>query len=385
MKAAPTWGILQTLRKKGIKIDASSVFEVERAIASGYTHSDISLSSQELGAEFEDLVRKGVSLNACSLSQIRRFGEAFKNDDIASKPKLGIRVNPGVGSGGLSSSTTAFSKTNVGGPTSSFGIWVGDFESGEVKRIVEEHQLTVERIHTHIGSGSDPEVWKSVASKSLGFVKEFPTVKILNLGGGFKVGRAEGEKTTDLQEVGASVKQAFIDFQIATGRDIKLELEPGTFLMANAGALVARVQDVVTTSDYKFLKLDAGMTDVLRPSLYGSNHPLTIFPQSCKPEDVGTQSEDVVVVGHCCESGDLMTPGPSGPESLGTRSLRSSQIGDFCIIDGAGAYCSSMSTKNYNSFPEAGEVMLEGGGSSVVLRKRQEVKTIWANEVEYLA
>ena len=161
MKACPTLGILKVFRKAGIKIDASSVFEVERALRAGYDYEDISLSTQELSAAFIPMVEKGLKLNCCSLNQLRAFGAAFKGTG----QKCGIRINPGVGSGGFSSSTTGFSKTNVGGPTSSFGIWVGSFEDGSIQKIVEEYGITVERVHTHIGSGSDPEVWKEVAVK----------------------------------------------------------------------------------------------------------------------------------------------------------------------------------------------------------------------------
>ena len=98
------------------------------------------------------------------------------------------------------------------------------------------------RIHTHIGSGSDPVVWQSVTGLSLGLVEEFPDAVALNLGGGYKVGRMSYETSTDLQKVGAPVKKEFEDFSVRTGRKLKLEIEPGTFLVANAGTLLCSVQ-----------------------------------------------------------------------------------------------------------------------------------------------
>ena len=198
------------------------------------------------------------------------------------------------------------------------------------------------------------------------------------------MGRNPGEPTTDLQEIGAPVTDAFRAHAERTGKELRLEIEPGTYLVANAGALVCTVQDrVVTTGPdgHTFLKLDAGMTDVLRPSLYGAVHPLTVLPGSGRTEDVGTESEDVVVVGHCCESGDLMTPLPGEPESLGERTLRRAEIGDLCVMDGSGAYCAGMSTKNYNSFPEAPEVLVDEEGKPHVIRKRQDLAQIYQNEV----
>merc|ERR1712127_162 len=112
--------------------------------------------------------------------------------------------------------------------------------------------------------------------------------------------------STDLQEIGGPVADVFKTFAAENdGRELKLEIEPGTYLVAMAGALVSTVQDkVITTGEdgHVFLKMDAGMTDVLRPSLYGAIHPLTIFPGSGVSSDVGEDTESAVVVGHCCES-----------------------------------------------------------------------------------
>ena len=383
MKACPNASILKFFSSKGIHVDASSGYEARRAIyRAGIPPEHISLSTQELPEDFADLVELGVKLNACSVSQLERFGRHFKGTGA----KVGIRINPGVGSGGFSASTTQFSKTNVGGPSSSFGIWHELVTDGTVPSTVEKYGLDVERIHTHIGSGSDPAVWQQVATKSLSFCKIFPSVTTMNLGGGYKVGRNEGEATTDLQEIGQPVVDAFRKFVADEGRELRLEIEPGTYLMAMAGALVSTVQDKVQTTGeggHTFLKLDAGMTDVLRPSLYGAIHPITVLPGSGKSSDVGSETESVVVVGHCCESGDLMTPKPGEPEDLSERLLRKAAIGDFLVMDGSGAYCSGMSTKNYNSFPEAPEVLIEEAtGKAHLIRKRQSLEQVYQNEID---
>jgi len=380
MKACPNQSILKFFHGKNIHIDASSGYEVRRAMAAGVPPENISLSTQELPQDFAELVDMGVKLNACSISQLERCGKHYAGKG----QKVGIRVNPGVGSGGFSSSTTSFSKTNVGGPSSSFGIWHTLVEDGTVGSIADKYGLVVERVHTHIGSGSDPAIWQQVAEKSLSFCKIFPDVQSLNLGGGYKVGRNPDEQTTDLQEIGKPVADSFRKFAEEEGRELKLEIEPGTYIVAMAGALVSTVQDkVFTTGDsgHVFLKLDAGMTDVLRPSLYGASHPTTILPGSGNSEDLGDETEDVVVVGHCCESGDLMTPVPGSPEELGERKLRKAEIGDILVMDGSGAYCSGMSSKNYNSFPEAPEVLVDLEGKVHVIRERQPLEQIYQNEV----
>ena len=365
MKAAPNVAILQTLDRAGLHIDASSGHEIERALRAGVAPEKISLSTQQFPADFAKYYEQGVSINACSIRQLDLFGQAFPGRDI------GIRFNPGLGSGGTG-------KTNVGGPSSSFGIWHEKMD--EVKSLVAKHDLNVFRIHTHIGSGSDPDVWQRASSLSLNMVREFPTVTRLNLGGGYKVGRMPDEKTTDLQVVAAPVKQAFENLARETGREIHLEVEPGTWLLANAGSLLAAVQDMTDTGTegYAFLKLDAGMTEILRPSMYAAQHPFHLIPLADEPP---AEQRDYILVGHCCESGDLLTPSPDDAEELAPRPLPVANIGDLVVIDGAGAYCSAMPAKNYNSFPEAPEVMIMESGELRLIRSRQSLDQILQNEL----
>lgn len=143
---------------------------------------------------------------------------------------------------------------------------------------------------------------------------------------------------------------------------------------------MSRIQDKVSTGKdgYTFIKLDSGMTEVLRPSLYGARHPIVFHPSSGT-----TETEEVVIVGHCCESGDLMSPMDGNPEAIGTRTLLKSEIGDYAVIGGSGGYCSSMNTKNYNSFPEAAEVIIceTGDDDARLIRKTQTLEHMWANEL----
>ena len=363
MKAAPNRAILKQFCAAGLQIDASSGHEARRAMAAGFPAGAISLSSQELPEDFDQLHRQGVAINACSLHQLERFGAAFPGGEI------GLRFNPGAGSGGNN-------RTNVGGPSSSFGIWHAWID--QVKEMVDRFGLKVVRIHTHIGSGSDPAVWQTIAGMSLDLVRQFESVHTLNLGGGYKVARMEDEVGTDLQACGAPVAEKFREFAAETGREIKLEIEPGTFLLANACSLLAKVQDRVSTGSegYEFIKLDTGMTEILRPSLYGAQHPIRIVQQEPR---AGQRA--YVVAGHCCESGDILTPAPGDPELLAPRLLPLTEIGDLCLIDGVGAYCSAMSTKHYNSYPEAAEVLLDGDRQPHLIRRREDPEALWANEI----
>ena len=171
---------------------------------------------------------------------------------------------------------------------------------------------------------------------------------------------------------------AVAEFADKTGRKLHFEIEPGTFLMANCAAVLSRVQDICDTGEggYKFIKLDTGMTDILRPSIYGAQHPISILQETPDPAE-----EEYIVSGHCCESGDILTPAPGDPEGLLPRKMAKAKIGDFCVIGGAGAYCASMCTQNYNSYPAAAEVMLMSDGSIKLIRRRQTLAQILENEV----
>ena len=196
-----------------------------------------------------------------------------------------------------------------------------------------------------------------VARLSLDQVRAFPDVTILNLGGGFKVARMRYEKATDLQEVSEVIVAALESFATETGRKLHLEVEPGSYLVANAGSLITTVDDIVTTGSdgYKFLKINSGMNDLLRPTLYAAQHPLVLINQSLT-------LEKYVVVGHCCESADLLTPHPDDPEVVATRTLPQAAIGDLLVVEGVGAYCAAMSAHGYNSFPRTPELLRHPDG-----------------------
>lgn len=364
MKACSTRAVLKVLVDAGLHIDASSGYEVERALHAGIPPGLIQLTGQQAPENLRALVQAGVLFNACSIAQIHAFGKLFPGRELS------IRVNPGLGSG-------KNNLTSVGGPSASFGIWHEHL--GEALAVGQTCGLRFTRLHTHIGSGSDPRIWQRVACMALEICSGLPDVTLLNLGGGYRVGRVTGEETTDLQEIGRPIAEAFQSFQVAHGRKLHLEVEPGTYLLANACGLIARVIDVVDTgtNGRRFIKLDAGMTEMLRPSMYGAQHPIEIVQAST----AGRDHLEYVVVGHCCESSDVLTPAPGNAEGLQPRLLPETRIGDLVVVGGAGAYCSSMAAKNYNSFPEASEVLISRNGTVGLIRARQSLGQIMQNEV----
>ncbi len=363
MKALPTAAIVRLLTDKGLLIDASSGYEVERAMRAGVAPERIQLTAQQAPTNLKELVDQGVWFTACSLSQLDLYGRLFPGTEVT------VRINPGLGSGHNN-------RTNVGGPSSAFGIWHGHLP--EVLELQRKHNLKLTRMHTHIGSGGDPEVWDRCARLSLGIAAKLPEVNRLSLGGGYKVGRMPDEWTTDLQVIGEAVVKDFEAFAAEHGRELHLEVEPGTYLVGNAGALVSNVMDVIDTGDdgFHFIKADTGMTELLRPSMYGAQHPMVLLHDGDRDA-----TRNYLIVGHCCESGDLLTPEPGDPERLAPRELPIAHIGDTLVIGGAGAYASAMSAKNYNSFPECAEVLIQNDGTPKLIRKRQTLDQVLANEL----
>ena len=363
MKACPSAGVLRVLTRAGLQVDASSGWEARRALAAGVPAGHILLTAQQLPDDLDELTAAGVRFNACSLDQLAAYGERFPGAEVA------VRLNPGLGSGHSN-------RTNVGGPSSSFGIWHTHLEP--LLEAARARGLRITLLHTHIGSGSDPGVWQHCARLTLNLARHLPDVTAVNLGGGYKIGRMSGESSTDLLRAAAPIVDELRRFADDSGRRLRLEIEPGTFLAGNAGAVVASVIDVVDTGKegFSFIKTDTGMTEILRPSMYGAQHPVTVVPRGGGDRPL----REYLVVGHCCESGDVLTPAPEDPESLRVRTLVQARVGDAVVIGGAGAYCAAMSAKNYNSFPEAPEVLLGADGAFHLLRRRQTLAQMTENE-----
>ncbi|HEX2958068.1 MAG TPA: diaminopimelate decarboxylase [Chitinispirillaceae bacterium] len=366
MKANSNSAILHIFDELGIHIDASSVYEVKRALAAGISPEKILLTSQQAlsKVEIKDVVESGVNYCCTSLTQLQRYCELFSQ----SRKSVSVRINPGLGSGHNN-------RTNTAGLAASFGIWHEYIP--EVKHIALENGLKINRIHTHVGSGSDWEIWKKAVSMTLEIIRHFPDATVLNLGGGYKIDRNFLERSIDLHAVFTVVKRELESFASETGRKLTLEIEPGTYLAANACMLLASVNDIVDTgaNGYHFLKIDASMTELLRPMIYGAKHPIRLL------NDTDRKHQDYVVVGCCCESGDIFTVCDGDPEAVATVSLPEAHIGDVVAIMGTGAYGISMSAKNYNSRPICAEVMIWEDGTHSLISRRQDVEEIWEREI----
>ncbi len=346
MKAYPHPEIIRLFDEMGIYTDASSEYEAEEAIAAGVDPGRILLTSQQLPKDLQKTMASGIEFTATSLHQLEEYGKAFPGSDVS------IRLNTGLGSGYVHRLTT-------GGVEVGFGIWYhkGDTRSQQIHDIIEKHKLRVKRVHLHIGTGTDPAVWGKLMEAGLDAARDFDTATHLNLGGGFKVAYMRGDAQADIGAIGEIASRMLRAFYAETGRKLHFEVEPGRWLVAEACAIVSTIIDRTDTGDEgdDFLKLDCGMGEFIRTAMYGANHPLVVVPR--EKQERGTSK--YVVIGHCCESSDVFTVVPGKPDEIQPRLLTQADIGDYMVVEKTGAYCASMRTKGYNSFPEVAEIIID--------------------------
>jgi diaminopimelate decarboxylase len=380
MKANSSRALLQLVASQGIGIDASSLNEARRAHLAGIPHDRMMLTTQDVPEgdarrDLEAMIDQGLVYNACSLRQLELIGDFAGARHLP----LSVRVNPGAGAG---ESVTR----NTGDNYSSFGIHQTDLE--RAVGFGREKGLRIAQVHVHIGSGGAPALWRRNIDRMLEIVEQhFPDAETLNLGGGFKEARMPDEKAANIRALGAYAKRRFRDFAARTGRKLAMAVEPGTYLVANAGYLVTRVIDRKHSgpSGFDFVVIDGGMEANTRPLLYGSRHPFYVVSRSgdllSSEMDSGAAKDGMdlrAVVGRCCESGDSQSLDQKG--HIVPRTMADPRIGDYIVIGGAGAYCSSMSLHNYNSQTQAPEVLVRTDGSLRVIRKPQSIDQMLTNE-----
>ena len=377
MKANSNRTLLRIISEAGLHFDASSINEAIRAHLAGIPYSKIMLTTQDVYSgenktRLEELLLSGLNYNVCSLRQLQEVAV------FASREKItpGIRVHPGIGSG--ESSTR-----NTGDDYACFGVHLSDI--AEAYGYAKEYGLQFKHIHAHIGSGGDPAIWQESIDVELGIIEEFfPDAESVGFGGGLREARMPDEDAADVASLGQYAKRRVEEFYNKTGRKLKMEIEPGTYIAANSGYAVTRVIDKKRTSRASFVIVDGGMEINARPLLYGSRHPIYIVSEdgsSLKSSEFDGRDSayQAVLVGKCCESGDSQTLSMEG-HAL-SRKMAEPNIGDFAIIGGTGAYCSSMSPFNYNSYTQIPEVLFTKSGELTLIRKRQTLEQILENEV----
>jgi len=362
-KACSNIHVLKLLREAGVKVDSVSRGEILRALAAGYTAGgdEIVFTADLLDhATLATVVEHRIPVNAGSIDMLHQLGEASPGHPVW------LRINPGFGHGHSH-------KTNTGGEHSKHGIWHADL--AEALAAIRRHGLKLVGLHMHIGSGVDYGHLAQVGQAMVGLVKQ--TVEAghdlhaISAGGGLSIPYREGDAGIDVDHYFGLWDASRREAEALVGHALTLELEPGRYLVAESAVLLAEVRAVKNAGANRFVLVDAGFNELMRPAMYGAFHAMSVI-------GAGGPEQPTVVAGPLCESGDVFTQGPGG-EVL-TRDLPAASVGDLLVIHDAGAYGASMSS-NYNSRPLAAEVLVDGTTSRLI-RRRQTVEELLALEAQ---
>ena len=360
-KACSSLAILDLLRRRGALVDCVSAGEVRRAMAAGYSLHDhpadgsrpppVVYTADIFDAESLELVlAENVHVNCGSPDMIDQYGACAPGREIT------LRINPGFGHGHSQ-------KTNTGGDRAKHGIWHGQL--AECLVAADRYGLSVTGLHMHIGSGTDLEHLAQVcAAMERAAIEVGRNLRSISTGGGLPIPYKADQSYVDLDRYFALWDATRKRLEGRFRHPVRLETEPGRYLVAEAGYLVTEIRAVKRQGENLFYLVDAGFNNLARPILYGAYHPISIVPLD---GDLGRPLHEVVVGGPLCESGDIFTQEEGG--LVAKRLLPLAAVGDLLVIERAGAYSFVMGS-NYNSKPLAAEVLIQDGRHHLIRRRQ---------------
>lgn len=356
-KANTNLAVLRILQSQGAYLDTVSPGEVFLALSSGFTPDRIMFTGTSVrNDELKMLADANITINIDSQSEMDRLLK------ISVPQILSVRVNPEVGAGHHSHCITA-------GPESKFGLW--EEEVIQAYAIAQRARVGRFGIHMHIGSGIlDPEPYTLAVEKLLKIAKRVHEevgidFEFIDIGGGLGVPYNPQDQELDLATFSKNVVSFFKGKvkEYNLGKPF-LFVEPGRYIVGDAGILLTSVNTVKVTPSRKFVGVDAGFNTLIRPAMYGSYHPILV---ANKLDAADKETFDVA--GPVCESGDLLAK---------DRKMPAIAEGDILAVLNVGAYGFSMSSQ-YNSRPRAAEVMIQGG-KSIIVREREQLKDLITNQ-----
>jgi diaminopimelate decarboxylase len=355
LKANSTLGVLRLLRSLGSRADANSGGEIEIALRAGFIPDDMVFTG--VGKTPEELqlaVSLGVRvINAESPGELERI-EAVALAQ-GRRARVAVRVNPDIAAG-------THPHISTGQRFNKFGMPIGMMRD-LYRHLAQRAGVVPVGLHVHIGSQiTDLEPLKKAAAAVVELAGQLAADGIglehVDLGGGLGI-PYDGGAAPGIEDYAAAI------LPIVRGTGLTLLLEPGRIVVGPAGVLLARVVDIKSHFGQKhFVVLDAGMTELLRPAMYGAFH--RIEPVAPRAGAAAT----VDIVGPLCESSD----------TLGSdRTLPPLEVGDLVAVLDAGAYGSAMAS-TYNRRPLPCEVMIDGDRWEII-RRRQTIDEMIGNEI----
>ncbi|MEM4782429.1 MAG: diaminopimelate decarboxylase [Halalkalicoccus sp.] len=346
-KANTAEAVLKTLVGAGAGIECASAGEVERALSAGCPPERVQYTAvNPPEADLDYAVSTAaehpeLTITAGAAETISRLAERGFSG------RLCLRVNPGVGAG-------HHEKVSTGG-NAKFGVPI---ERAPETLAEAADQFDVVGIHAHAGSGiggEDLDAHRDLVSRMGQLARGLDRdLEFVDVGGGFGVPYREDEEPLDLERVAETTREALGEV------DATLAIEPGRYLVADAGVLLTRVNTVKPAGEELVVGVDAGMTTLARPAMYDAHHGI----RSLTDDAAGREVREATVAGPICESGDV----------FGTYDLPPPERGDLLAIGNAGAYGYEMASQ-YNSRPRPATVAIDGERSAVD-RRRETVADV---------
>jgi len=347
LKANSNPALLRLLAKQGSGADIVSIGELRLAIAAGIPAEKIVFTG--VGKTEKEIIaalQAGVFLLNVESDQELKLTDAIAKR-FKKKARIGIRVNPDIDPQTHPYISTGLKQHKFGVPMS------GALELYRLAHSLKNIQVA--GIHMHLGSqmGSAAPMIEGF-QKILSFIdklkKDKIEIEVMDVGGGLSIAYAAGDTQVHAEDLAAAFKSHL------KNRKLKLILEPGRSIVGKAGILLTQVLYTKHGSDKQFVIVDAGMNDLLRPSLYGAYHEVIPTRKTNRKKIVAD------IVGPVCETGDFLAV---------DRQIAQPQPGEFLAVMDTGAYGYSMSS-NYNVRPRPAEVLVTGK-KAMLIRKREEV------------
>jgi diaminopimelate decarboxylase/aspartate kinase len=275
-------------------------------------------------AEYAQALEMGIHLTLDGLHPLRAWPEIFKDR------KITLRINPQRPEGHHKHVRTA-------GPEAKFGLHADELV--EARDLAKKAGAIINGLHVHSGSGiSDPDHWRRVGLFLVDTARDMPDVEILDLGGGLSVDEASGVRRIDMD----ALDQVLTDLKTAHPK-YQLWIEPGRYISAESGVLLARVTQLKHTPDARFVGINTGMNSLIRPALYGARHEIVNLTRLDE-----TPAYVADIVGPICETADRLGAQRLMPET---------EEGDIILIANGGAYGRVMAS-SYNMREPAGEAVI---------------------------
>jgi diaminopimelate decarboxylase len=351
-KALSNIHVLALMKQLGACLDCVSINEVKLGIMAGFEPKDIIFTPNGVHfSEIEEACQLGVLINLDQTTYLQQFAEKFGNTY-----PIFIRLKPNILAGGNL-------KISTGHKESKFGISLEALP--EIIEYVKTKRLKIEGLHMHTGSEiADEKVYLQMLDMLLDISIQFPDLQYLDLGGGFKVAYKPSEKNFEAHALSQKIDEKLSLHHNTHGKSYRICIEPGKFLVAQAGYLICECNGIKENENLTFAFVNTGFNHLIRPMFYGSYHDISVL----NPHTTGEQKYNVV--GHICETDCFAQD----------RLLPNLKEGSLLAIHNAGAYGFEMSS-NFNSRLKPAEILWQND-TAILIRHAQKFEDLLANQVE---